>query len=394
MRRWATTILLLSAALFWAAAPGPAFAQNDPITGFFRMLFGGGQSPPPPPGSPTVREAPRPSRPAEPKIVEVPKHPDAQVILVVGDIEAAGLATGLRVAFAEEPSIVVQARTRNVAGLVRDGESDWLQTTQKQLGEVKADFVVAMIGVNDFLPIAGPAGAKPFEPASDDWNRVYGERLDRLVGALKATGRPFWWVGLPPTADPDRKPTARAAFAAFLSGLNDLARPRVQAAGGSFVDIWNAFTDEEGHYTPTGPDIDGQVKRLRASDGVLFTRSGQRKLAFFVEEEIRKLMRGEMPSQPTLPEEQPTAQKPEEPIIAGPPPLPPAPWNTIGPAIPLGDVAADATTTLAGGPDRRPRAEMPGGYPVDATPGWRRLVEGLPLEAPAGRIDDLARRTP
>ncbi|TBW40748.1 DUF459 domain-containing protein [Siculibacillus lacustris] len=392
MRRLSIPLFGLLAAAMLALTPVPAAAQNDPIGGFFRMLFGAPPQRAAPP--PAAVEPPRKVRPPEPKIVEIPKNSDAQVIAVIGDVQAQGLAFGLQMAFADEPSLVVVAKARASAGLIRDGDADWTQAATKIIADTKADFVVTMIGVNDWQPFPVP-GAKPFDMATDDWKRLYGERLDRYVAVLKASGKPFWWVGLPPTADPDLKPTARANYAAFLSGLNDLARPRVQAAGGTFVDIWNAFTDEEGHYTANGPDVDGQVKRLRASDGILFTRAGQRKLAFFVEEGIRKVMRGDTPTTaPAVPEETVVAPKPEEAIVAGPPPLPPAPWSLIGPVLPLGDAAPDAPVTLAGGPDRKPRAELPGGFPVAASPGWRRLVEGLPIDGPPGRVDDIVRRTP
>lgn len=390
--RWAA-ILVAVAMVFAALAATPAMAQNDPIGGLFRALFGAPQRPQaPPPIDPLAL----PKKRVEPRIVEVPKNPDAQVVLVIGDIEAQGLAFGLQMAFAEDPSIVIVAKVRPNSGLTREGDNDWSTYAVKVLAETRADFVVAMLGVNDFQAFTVP-GTRSWEPAGDDWNRMYAERLDRLIGHIRATGKPFWWVGLPPTADADRKPTARAAFAAFLSSLNDMARPRVQAAGGGFVDIWNAFTDEGGHYTPTGPDLEGQIKKLRANDGVLFTRAGQRKLAYFVETEIRKVMRGEsLPSLLTLPEEPRIEPKAEEAIVAGPPPLPPAPWAQVGPVIPLGRAAGpDGEGGLAGGPNRNlPAQTLPGGFPIAATPTHRRLVEGLPIEPPLGRVDDIVRRSP
>ena len=391
-RRLASLIRLLAVLLVVAVA-APAEAQ-DPVTGLFNMLFGGGRRP----ASPTIlapdmpTEAPRKAKPPEPKIVELPKLPDAQTVLVTGDIEAAGLATGLQIAFAEEPSLAVVARVKNTAGLTRDGDTDWLGIAPKLLADTRADFVVTMIGINDWQPIAVP-GAKPVEPGSEEWMRIYGERLDRWIAMVKATGRPFWWVGLPPTADADLGPTRRAAFSAFLSSLNDLARPRVEAAGGTFVDVWAAFTDDEGRYTQMGPDIDGQVKRLRMNDGILFTRAGQRKLAFFVEAGILRLKRGETlaPVQPEEPRIQPRA---EELVVGAPPPLPPAPWASVGPVIPLDGAPPTAETTLAGGPDRSRPQTLPGGYPVAASPAHLRLIEGLPLDPPPGRVDAGVRRTP
>ncbi len=395
MRLGRTTVMLLVATLFATLAVGPAAAQHDPIGGFFRAIF----------GVPQYRQyqvpahldpLTQPKKKVEPKIVETPKNPDAQVVLVIGDIEAQGLGYGLQMAFAEEPSITVVSKSRAASGLTREGDGEWSTLATKVLVETRADMIVVMVGINDFQTIPVP-GAKGLEAGGEEWTKVYGERLDKLVAQIRATGKPFWWVGLPPTADPDRKPTARAAYAAFLSSLNDLARPRVQAAGGGFVDIWNAFTDEAGHYTPMGPDIDGQIKKLRTNDGVLFTRAGQRKLAFFVEQEIRKVMRGgSTPALLAVPEEPRVEPKPEEVIVGGPPPLPPAPWTVVGPIVPLGRVAGpDGEGGLAGGPSRvRAPETLPGGFPVAATPARRRLVDGLPIDPPPGRVDDISRRMP
>ena len=394
MRRLATYLITAFLIVLASLAATPAQAQNDPVTGFFRFMFGQPRQPqrieiPP------IDQPKKPSKPAEPKIVETPKNPDARVVLVIGDIHAQGVATGLQMAFAEEPTLVVAAKTRAGAALTRDGEAEWGKTAQKILAETPADFIVTSIGVNDWLPIA-QAGAKSAEPGTEEWNRLYGERLDRWIAQLRAVGKPFWWVGLPPTADSELGPTKRAAFAAFLSSLNDLAKPRVEAAGGTFVDIWTAFTDEEGHFTATGPDIDGKPKRLRASDGILFTRAGQRKIAYFVEPDIRHLMRGG--PLPTLEpkEEKVVAPVPVQPVLPGAlPQLPPAPWATIGPVTPLDGAAPGGDLSLAGGAQAKSApAALPGGYPVGATPAHRRFVEGQPIDAPAGRVDAITRRGP
>ncbi|HPT47435.1 MAG TPA: hypothetical protein PLM07_16250, partial [Candidatus Rifleibacterium sp.] len=162
---------------------------------------------------PAAPKRPRPGgTPADqtPRVVEMPKNPDAQTVLVLGDIEAAGLAGGLEQAFAEEPSLEVATKVKNTTGLVRDGEADWIAQAPKIIADAEPDFVVTMIGINDWQPIT-PPGGKPLEPGGDEWNRLYGERIDRYVAALKAAGKPFWWVGLPPTADADLGPTRRAA---------------------------------------------------------------------------------------------------------------------------------------------------------------------------------------
>jgi hypothetical protein len=54
------------------------------------------------------------------------------------------------------------------------------------------------------------------------------------------------------------------------------------------VDVWDGFVDEAGKFTPQGPDYRGQIRRLRTSDGVHFTKFGARKLALYVEREIER----------------------------------------------------------------------------------------------------------
>jgi hypothetical protein len=70
--------------------------------------------------------------------------------------------------------------------------------------------------------------------------------------------------------------------------LNDVYREKSFINGAKFIDTWSGFTDETGHYSAYGPDMTGQVRRLRADDGKNFTMRGSLKLAHFAEKEIRK----------------------------------------------------------------------------------------------------------
>jgi hypothetical protein len=73
-----------------------------------------------------------------------------------------------------------------------------------------------------------------------------------------------------------------------MAFLNDLFRPRVAMAGGHFVDVWDGFADDNGKLVMSGPDVDGQIRPLRTSNGVNFTEAGQAKLAFYAAREIRR----------------------------------------------------------------------------------------------------------
>ncbi|MEJ1160197.1 SGNH/GDSL hydrolase family protein [Prosthecomicrobium sp. N25] len=407
---------LLVAALLGAALAGasPAAAQGDPMSGFFRFLFGGGQprtqQAPPPPGAPVPLEVKpaKPRAPVEPKIVEQPKQSDAQVILVLGDSQGSNMAQGLQAAFADDPAVAVVSKARPSLAIVRDDEYDFLATLPATLAEGKFDFVVIMSGVNDRQSFYDKkTGAKTDELRSDRWETAYRNRIGAIVKILKDTGKPVYWVGQPPTERP--------THSAFMGYLNGLVKPIVESAGVTFVDVWPGFTDDDGNFTYQGPDVDGKVKRLRASDGTHFTRAGQRKLAFFVEQSIRDQIKGiALAPEPVAPEAPQAPQAPQEVVLAAPPPLPPAPWKKVGPVITLGNPGADGEIELAGAPTAaslpaRPgvpasppalpalpaKADvMPGGYPLTETPQHRRLVRGEGIDPPSGRVDDFRWQRP
>ncbi len=117
---------------------------------------------------------------------------------------------------------------------------------------------------------------------SDQWAEIYSRRIDATVAALKSKGVPVFWVGLPSIRG--TRATADAVY------LNDLYRARAERAGAVYIDVWDGFVDEGGKFTTQGPDFEGQVRRLRSGDGVYFTKAGARKLAHYVEREIRRYM--------------------------------------------------------------------------------------------------------
>ncbi|TMJ95533.1 MAG: DUF459 domain-containing protein, partial [Alphaproteobacteria bacterium] len=106
--------------------------------------------------------------------------------------------------------------------------------------------------------------------------------IDATIAVLKSAGIPVIWVGLP--SQRGTKATEDSSY------LNELYRSRAEKAGIIYVDIWDGFVDEEGKFSPQGPDYLGQTRRLRTSDGVYFTRFGARKLALYVEREIERMV--------------------------------------------------------------------------------------------------------
>jgi hypothetical protein len=200
---------------------------------------------------------------------------------------------------------------------------------------------------------------------TDQWAEVYSRRIDETIAALKSKGVPVFWVGLPSIKG--ARSTADAVY------LNDLYRGRAEKAGAVYIDVWDGFVDEGGKFTTNGPDYEGQMRRLRSGDGVYFTKYGARKLAHYVEREIRRYMSNRslqisLPSGPVapLPADGKSAVRP-----------------LAGPVLPL-TVSPGNSDELAGGAGS-------GSAHGDAI-ATQVLVKGEPVAAPTGRADDFSWR--
>ena len=153
-----------------------------------------------------------------------------------------------------------------------------------------------MIGSNDRQPIQNDG--KILQPGTPAWNAIYTKRVMEIDEAFRANHIPLIWVGVPITKSTD--------FADTMAVINDITRDAATKSGATYVDTWEAFSDDNGDFSTYGPDVNGQTVRLRSADGIHFTKAGARKLAHFVEAHIRRALEGKTPA-PQLP----TAEAPE-----------------------------------------------------------------------------------
>ncbi|MEL6750493.1 MAG: DUF459 domain-containing protein [Pseudomonadota bacterium] len=217
----------------------------------------------------------------------VAKSEDARTVLVAGDFYGDDIFEGLEVAFADEPNIVLVDRTNGLSGFVRTDIVDWPATIGPMVEEVKPDYLIFMGGSNDRQQIR--ENGQRFEKMTPGWEAAYKVRLTSMGEALKAADVPFTWVGLPSVRF---KQMSRD----FVS-MNSWYQAATEIAPkGKFTDIWDGFADAEGVYSRSGPDINGQITLLRRKDGINMTNAGERRLAFYVEGDIRKALEGKLPS--------------------------------------------------------------------------------------------------
>jgi hypothetical protein len=337
------------------------------------------------------------------------------------------LGYGLEQAYADAPDIGILRRHKTNSGLIRSetksdprGEyPDWPQAARELIATSKPKFVLMMVGVNDrrqFREVtqapqraapkpaqapaatqgqdaaateedkpAGedkpqvtappPAPATPAAPVvrnldfhSDAWSEAYSRRIDETIAALKTSGVPVFWVGLPALRG------QRAS--ADIPYLNDLYRGRADKAGIIYIDVWDGFVGEDGNYLQYGPDVEGQTRRLRTGDGMYFTQYGAKKLAHYVQREIQRWLTNR-PVALAVPDE-PKESK-ESKADAGKPGPRARPLS--GPSVPLSTERGVESDDLLGGNSRQPANDA-----VAA----KVLLEGEAMPAPAGRADDFA----
>jgi hypothetical protein len=406
-------------------APVPQQQPQQPYYNPFGGFFG--------PPQPEHKEAPVDYSHAP---TPQPRKSDVAVttsIVVMGDAMADWLASGLEDAYSEQPEIGVVRRHRTTSGLIRYDSRpnvDWAQTAREIIAADKPTLIVMMVGSNDHqvirerAPTPPPAPARPNSPAgkaaadkqaapapqpviaaptedvpnppgadsgeppilapesgkgaasatgpfefhTDQWEAAYIRRIDATIAALKSANVPVLWVGLPSQRGP--RATADASY------LNELYRGRAEKAGIVFVDIWDGFVDEQGRYSPQGPDFEGQTRRLRSGDGVYFTKFGARKLAHYVEREIGRVLANR-----SLLISLPASTEPN----AGTHPGGPSARPTAGPVIPL------TAAVISNGPQELLGGTRPESRPATTDPlATRVLTKGEAIAAPAGRADDFA----
>lgn len=217
---------------------------------------------------------------AEPEVVIASKAADAKTILVVGDFIASDLAEGLNMLFASNTRVRIVDRTKNASGFVREDHFDWPGNIAEIIAAEKPAAVVVLVGANDRQRMR--IGAARETVRSDAWTREYSARAANFASSASASDVPLVWVGTIPFSS--------SKSSSDMLALNEIYRRVSADAGAEFIDVWDGFVDENGAFVTTGPDISGQPARLRSSDGVNLTTAGKRKLAFYTEKTLKRLL--------------------------------------------------------------------------------------------------------
>ena len=205
---------------------------------------------------------------------------DAWRGLVVGDYLAEGLLVGLLDAMATENRLQLQRRHRPMTTLTRDTD-DEIKALEDFVTKEKIHIVVMMLGMADRGGIRLPNGRR-LAVGQGDWRAQYSSRAERIVRMLRRKGVAVYWAGLPIMR--------RSDWNEDIESINEVIRERALSNGARYIDAYKESADENGSFSDRGPDLAGKVVRLRDPEGYDFTPSGYRKLAFFIERQMKRDM--------------------------------------------------------------------------------------------------------
>ncbi|UXN06584.1 SGNH/GDSL hydrolase family protein [Bartonella sp. HY761] len=282
----------------------PAFALISTISAahaqerktLFDLLFGPRQAAPkamprntnpPTRRKPVNRSQPKPKPVATPIIItpQIEKSTDAKKILFLGDFVASAMSEGLNEIYADNANYRIIKRTDGSSGLVREDHYNWHENIAKIVNEEEADIIIFVIGANDRQSLK--INRQTMEFGSQDWDKIYQERVAAIVKDLEATQKPWLWVSLPSFGKPQLHKSSGRFNAYYNAAIGN--------TNGQFIDLWSGFVDDKGAFALSGYDMNGQTARLRTNDGISFTPAGRQKLAFYVKAPIEAIF-GNQPS--------------------------------------------------------------------------------------------------
>ncbi|MBL1421076.1 MAG: DUF459 domain-containing protein [Alphaproteobacteria bacterium] len=201
-------------------------------------------------------------------------HAEMLQVGIVGDVMAHGLAQAItrQLEKSDKPNIELNNFAKGSSGFVRDDYYDWNEALPPILAAHKLDYILVFMGSNDRQSIR--LKGKSYKKKTPIWREEYIHRINQFLDSIKLAGVQVIWLG---------QPISRGkSFANDMALYNEIYRQQVESHEGVFFDVWDLFAYEDGKYTDTGPDVSGQMRILRAQNGIHFTRRGYDKLAFQV----------------------------------------------------------------------------------------------------------------
>lgn len=204
---------------------------------------------------------------------------DIYQVTVIGDTFADGILFGLLESMGADTRLNIQRKLRPVYAIMGGDFESKAVAFEEAIGKEPMNIAIVMMGEDDRVSFRNVEGRR-VPVATPEWVAEYSRRIDRLMKAIKRRNGGVYWVGLPNLARVEANEQALV--------MNETIRERAYLNGFKYIDSAAGFADENGAYSTYGPDLAGKIRVLRERDGVHFTEAGNRKLAHFVEKDLRR----------------------------------------------------------------------------------------------------------
>jgi uncharacterized protein len=165
---------------------------------------------------------------------------------------------------------------KNSTGLTRPDRFNWAEET-KRVGETyKPSLYMMSLGLNDRQSVVVNGQITPEN--SPGYPDKYKERVTAVLASAAATKASLLWVGLPAMRVPASNKDARLKNQFFVEAIADFGVHNIH-----YGDPWKLNPSaEEDKFSSYGPDVNGKIVQIRASDGEHFTTAGDLLVAVYL----------------------------------------------------------------------------------------------------------------
>ena len=166
----------------------------------------------------------------------------------------------------DDLGVEVLRHGRHSTGMARPDYFDWNARALELKADFRPDLVIAQFGGNDGQGLTdrdtGRAVARFF---TDDWDAVYGARLEAFVDLFSDDAVPVVILGMPAMRN--------AYHQSKMARINAVTRAASERAGAYFLDTFAMTADAAGKPL-TRAELDGRPRVVHAADGMHLSRYG------------------------------------------------------------------------------------------------------------------------
>jgi len=192
--------------------------------------------------------------------------PPVHNIAVFGDSLADGVWSALYVQVKTRPGDTLYRDSKVGTGITRPDYDMFFQNFAATLGPDHVTDAVIIFGANDVGNSLRDEQHKGYLYGSPGWTKVYLSRVQTIIATCHADGIKVYWIGLPVLRDPQLNQGAL-----FLNGI---LQQTVQGNKAVFIPLEDDFKDASGKFATHLPDASGNLRDVRAEDGVHFSFYG------------------------------------------------------------------------------------------------------------------------